>query len=231
MKRTLLFLCMVVLAMMPSMAQVDCPQVDCPGICGRFVDANHDGFCDHGHLSRQAATPTPARDTIWDEIRVSPPLHSRTERIQQESHQDTTDTVSTHSQSVEPKQDSVIVEDEQTQQEEQAKSSFTYPVWLIICGVLALYLLSVLFVKIHLWTKPTHRKVWNVLLLLTCLVSCLLGLLLALFINYGYRPDPYVQFLHWHVYVGIAMTVIAIIHALWHLDYYKNIFVNKSKKE
>ena len=38
-------------------AQQDCPQVDCPGICGRFVDADGDGFCDHGKLSQPKTEP------------------------------------------------------------------------------------------------------------------------------------------------------------------------------
>ncbi len=32
-------------------AQQDCQEVDCVGICGRFVDENNDGYCDHGFLS------------------------------------------------------------------------------------------------------------------------------------------------------------------------------------
>lgn len=36
-----------------AFAQQDCQEVDCPGQCGRFVDENQDGFCDHGFLSEE----------------------------------------------------------------------------------------------------------------------------------------------------------------------------------
>ncbi len=34
-----------------AFAQQDCQEIDCTGQCGRFVDDDGDGFCDHGFLS------------------------------------------------------------------------------------------------------------------------------------------------------------------------------------
>ncbi|MCQ2280911.1 MAG: hypothetical protein MJZ49_08970, partial [Bacteroidales bacterium] len=78
------------------------------------------------------------------------------------------------------------------------------------------------------WQKATHRKVWNIALTVTFLVSCLLGTLLAIFIHHGYYPASYIDFLHIHVWFGIAMTIIAVFHLLWHLNYYKALFRSKT---
>ena len=60
MKKIALFLTILLCTATMVWAQQDCPQVDCPGICGRFVDADGDGFCDHGRLSAQEKPATPA---------------------------------------------------------------------------------------------------------------------------------------------------------------------------
>lgn len=40
-----------------SFAQQDCQEIDCTGQCGRFIDENYDGFCDHGQLSAEINDP------------------------------------------------------------------------------------------------------------------------------------------------------------------------------
>jgi len=76
--------------------------------------------------------------------------------------------------------------------------------------------------------KVTHRRIWNVLLLITFLVSCLFGLLLVIQINYNFAMDIFRTILYWHVQFGIAMSFIAIFHFLWHLKYYLNMFKKKA---
>ena len=63
MRKITIFLILVVFAATAAMAQQDCPQVDCPGICGRFVDADGDGFCDHGKLSAKEKAEAPVERT------------------------------------------------------------------------------------------------------------------------------------------------------------------------
>ena len=55
MKRIILITLSLILLGGTISAQQDCPQVDCPGICGRFIDNDGDGFCDHGKLSKPKA--------------------------------------------------------------------------------------------------------------------------------------------------------------------------------
>lgn len=76
-----------------------------------------------------------------------------------------------------------------------------------------------------------HRQIWNVLLLLTFLVSAGLGILLVIRINYAWRiPLPF-NVLYLHVEAGIAMTVISVFHIIWHLDYYKAILLGRPKRK
>lgn len=229
MKRITLCLLFAVFAVMAAMAQQDCPQVDCPGICGRFVDADGDGFCDHGRLSAQekpaATAEQPSQTAKTTEPKKTVETGNKTTAATQEEAVGMPETEST--------QENIIAEDAAgnvTAAEEapaEPAKPFRYPLFTILGITLALYLFTFILVKTGKISKPTHRKIWNVTLGITCLGSCLIGLLLAFLLNYGYRPTWYVSILHWHVYLGIAMTLIAIFHIFWHVEYFKAVFKRK----
>ena len=231
MKKTALLLLLALFATAAATAQQDCPQVDCPGICGRFVDADGDGFCDYGQLSAQEKPAAIAAQTAQTPKAPTPKKPANT--VDNGQTPDPHEEVTTASEA-EPIQEATIAEDitESTTEAEEIPAEpakpFRYPLFTILGITLGLYLLTFILVKTGKMSKPTHRKIWNVTLGITCLVSCLLGILLAFFINYGYRPTWYIDILHWHVYFGIAMTLIAIFHIFWHVEYFKAIF--KSKK-
>ena len=91
-------------------------------------------------------------------------------------------------------------------------------------------LLFVLFLFSHILSKKkiisviNHRKIWNILLLISFLISGLLGILLIIQVNFNLViPLPF-NMLFWHVEVGIAMFLITLFHLSWHLPYFKNIF-------
>ena len=75
-----------------------------------------------------------------------------------------------------------------------------------------------------------HRKVWNVILLITFLISGIFGIILAILISYGIRLTFYSDLLFWHVEFGIAMAIISMFHIAWHWKYFKKIVNKKSKK-
>ena len=77
-------------------------------------------------------------------------------------------------------------------------------------------------------TIVTHRKIWNIILTITFLVSGILGLLLVLRINYGWFAEYYLKMLRLHVNFGMAMVIITFFHMAWHLPYYKNLILKKS---
>ena len=99
-----------------------------------------------------------------------------------------------------------------------------YHFLLISIFLILLYLISHILSKKKIISIVNHRKIWNIMLLITFLISGLLGILLVIKINFGtVIPLPF-NILFWHVEVGIAMFVISIFHILWHWTYFKNLF-------
>lgn len=97
--------------------------------------------------------------------------------------------------------------------------------------LIILYLITYFLSKKNLIKKVTHRRIWNILLLITFLVSGILGILLVIRINFAVAINLPFNILFWHVEAGIAMTVISFFHAFWHWNYYKCIFKKRRKKE
>jgi len=85
--------------------------------------------------------------------------------------------------------------------------------------------------RLEMISKTAHRKFWNILLLLTFLITALLGLLLAIQVNYKLEIPYIKKILIFHVDFGIAMSLVAIIHLSWHLNYYLSLFKVKKSKE
>jgi spermidine synthase len=94
----------------------------------------------------------------------------------------------------------------------------------IVVLTFILYFFSYLLVKIGFWGKAVHRKIWNTLLLLTFIVTAILGLLLAIQINFKLDWSFVKKMLKWHVNFGIAMGITAIFHLTWHWSYYLKLF-------
>ena len=89
--------------------------------------------------------------------------------------------------------------------------------------------LFILYIIFHILSKKriisvvNHRKFWNLLLLISFIISGGLGILLVISINFGLNiPLPF-NMLFWHVEIGIVMFSITICHISWHLPYFKNI--------
>ena len=97
--------------------------------------------------------------------------------------------------------------------------------------VFVAYIISFFLSRISIIKKSTHKKVWNLLLLITFLITAILGIILVIQINYKLNFPLINKILIWHVNFGISMTIIAIFHLSWHLKYFKNIFkINNTKK-
>jgi hypothetical protein len=91
------------------------------------------------------------------------------------------------------------------------------------------YAITYTFARKKRITLIQHRKIWNVLLLITFLVSGIFGLILAITISTGFRLSFYATLLFWHVEFGIAMATISIFHIAWHWNYYKKMVIKKNK--
>lgn len=242
--RRILCLLALVLTTALTYGQVaqDCGALDCPGRCGRFIDQNGDGFCDRGRLSKPVkvaepevvATPTPVEEAA---TQVKEQTQTKTQdKVQAKTENKTAERTTVSAIDNKPAANVTATENpveesatEEAAPEAPAKPKSPYHLILVTALTLGLYTISAILVKANVWKKATHRKVWNVLLLITGLVSCLLGFFLVIQINYNVRMDWFWTIKVYHVEFGIAMTLVMLIHILWHMNYWKSIF--KAKKQ
>ncbi|OFY50405.1 MAG: hypothetical protein A2X22_01060 [Bacteroidetes bacterium GWF2_49_14] len=98
----------------------------------------------------------------------------------------------------------------------------TAPYLLIPIAVILLmfYGISLLFNTLQIISRATHRKIWNYLLLTAFITTAVLGVLMAVQINYKIEVPWTEKVLKWHVNFGIAMSGIGVFHFLWHWGYY-----------
>jgi Mg/Co/Ni transporter MgtE len=96
----------------------------------------------------------------------------------------------------------------------------SYHLWLIVIALLLAYFITRLLWILGLITLQAHRRLWNILLAATLIVSGALGIVLAYFIDSKFTISWYHNLLWYHVEFGIAMAVIGLIHFAWHFHYY-----------
>ena len=89
---------------------------------------------------------------------------------------------------------------------------------------LLLYLLSYMMVKTGIITRLLHRRIWNVILLITFLGMAVLGILLVIEINYKLEWKTFDALQKWHVDLGIAMSFVAFFHLAEHFSFYSRLF-------
>lgn len=217
-----------------SYAQQDCGVVDCPGQCGRFIDQNGDGFCDHGRLSKPAATTEPVQNADTAKPGKAAAKKKPAEKPAAVPATDNAvekDAKNAASYASAAQTDSATATEIAPAPEEQPteKRKSPYDLLLISGLTLGLYAFSAILVKANALKKATHRKIWNVVLLVTAIVSCLSGFFLVIQINYGIAMQSMRTFRYWHVQFGIPMTIVAVIHILWHVNYWKSL-VHRNKQ-
>lgn len=69
---------------------------------------------------------------------------------------------------------------------------------------------------------------WNVVLLISFLISAGLGLALTVALDQKLLLGWYRGALWWHVEMGIVMAIISIFHMVWHGRYYLNILKTRN---
>ena len=104
------------------------------------------------------------------------------------------------------------------------QSAVTYHLAPISLFLILLYFITHILSKKKIISVVNHRKIWNILLLISFLISGLLGILLVIKINFGIAISLPFNALFWHVEAGIAMFMISIFHTFWHWAYFKNMF-------
>ena len=141
--------------------------------------------------------------------------------IEEDAHTDATQLEEPQPQPVEP-----------VQEEETAPASGGSPYHLVLITLLTigLFVLTRILVAANVIKLATHRKIWNVVLLITALMLCLIGLFLVFQVNYNIKMEWFWTLKVLHVEFGIAMTIIAILHIFWHMNYWKTLFKGKKNQ-
>jgi hypothetical protein len=110
-------------------------------------------------------------------------------------------------------------------------SLFThYNVSPIAIGFFLIYAVSFFLYKTKRIKTSVHRKIWNVLLLATFLITGIFGLILTIQLDYTLPFTIPFNLLFWHVEAGIVMTLISLFHIGWHFNYYRNLLRSGRKK-
>lgn len=114
----------------------------------------------------------------------------------------------------------------------QKQATGGYNFILISGGLLLLYVLSgQLAGRSVSFGVCTHRKIWNVLLLVSFFATGATGILLAMRLDLRW-DIPFIKDLtFWHVEMGIAMTLVAFFHCAWHSKYYISMLNGKRKSK
>ncbi|NTV22970.1 MAG: hypothetical protein HGA85_01160 [Nanoarchaeota archaeon] len=224
----------------------DCPsgEVNCEGLCGRFVDTDSSGYCDHS----EPAPEIQAKETVQelsgqdmkamtvkevasyysiniDELVLRLSEYTKYNVLPGQKIQLLHDNYGAEPTKI--KEIALGIKSGSLQPIEQVKKSSAYALWSVVIITTALYLLSYVLAKTKRIGFALHKKIWNILLFISFFISGVLGMLLVIRIVTGWvLPFPF-NMLYWHVEAGIVLFMIAVFHMLWHLDYFKGILKNR----
>lgn len=219
-------LAVFVAAFLLSFAQVEqCPmggRENCTGYCGAFNDNNGDGFCDFSIIKKEEAKAQSSKKETTSEKRENNKIERRDTETKPSFSEIESSIAEAETESITQE---ISTFTDTTPIVKQKLSGYKKHFWPICITTLVLYALSSLLVWKKKIKKVNHRRLWNCILLITCLVSCLLGFYVAIAKIYGWSFD-YMSIMVHHVDFGVSMTIICIIHILWHLKYFKNIISN-----
>jgi hypothetical protein len=211
-----------------SFAWGQCPfgngtRAECVQGCDNFVDKDGDGYCDYSRLLAKEKT-----DTATTKINKTRTPSRETKRNKQSDNEEVAQTIEEDTAEVIPEEISTIAEKTPLAAKHPPKKP--YRLVLITALTLGGYFFTFLLSRLGILHKVYHRRIWNTVLLLTAAVSCLFGFLLVIQLNYGVLTHCYRHILTWHVECGIAMTIIAVFHVIWHLSYFKKLFKRVRQK-
>jgi len=123
-----------------------------------------------------------------------------------------------------PRQTSSQLETLKILKQIQGDSRRTYYFLQILIITTIFYALTAILSRIGKMKVITHKRIWNMVLLISFLISGILGILLVIRIQSGIDLSLGINKLFWHVEAGILMTVISVFHIIWHMPYWKTYF-------
>lgn len=94
--------------------------------------------------------------------------------------------------------------------------------FLPILGIgLLVYTFSYILTKTKHLKLASHRRIWNLLLLVSFVVAGTIGMFMAMIYSFDLNVEMPYALLQIHVGCGIVWFTIALFHFLWHLSYFK----------
>jgi hypothetical protein len=171
-----------------------------PGRCHSYIDTNKDKICDRSQSAPQpSATPTTT-------AKVTAPV--------------------TSTSAVSPSITAAAAADtagisQATSEDPENKRPYGFIPILLAAAFL--YALTWVLSRKKVIRQQLHRKIWNVILLVSALVSVLLGLFLTLNLEFNLDITLPVNMLFWHVEASIIMGIILLFHIVWHWKYFVKI--------
>ncbi len=191
----------------------DCPKGEVddpyPGDCSRYIDTDDDGICDRS----QVAPEDRVAEGIDENTKNEPPTTIPAYKTYATDTTSTSTTADTASQTK-----------TQSDGTKEKSTGSKYNFWTIFISLIIVYAMSLVLSKTKMISTVTHKKLWNVILLITFLLSGITGLLLTIQIDNPALISLPQNFLFLHVEFGVAMALISIFHIIWHWPYYKCIF-------
>ena len=195
--------------------------IDCTGQCGRFIDLNQDKFCDYSILSIIKRSEE-NNATIIEKRQEVPIKIAQQEPIQKAIHiAETNKNISEKKTSIsESKLAITTIQNTTNFNKKPLSSESPYHLLSILIPILIVAILMKILQIKNIIRNVTYTRFWNAFLLITFLVTAILGMLIVVKINY-HLEIPYLRYYYiFHVDFGIAMSIIAFIHLLWHWKYY-----------
>jgi hypothetical protein len=205
-----------------------------PGKCNLYIDTNSDKICDRSQAAPQTAAATltatevakAAAITNSTGTAVTASTPAATVSIPQvitksgSSGISAGGTVAEVAPAGNSNTASISSQNEAgtTSTESGLKHSYYFVPILLVMGIL--YTVTWTLSARKVIKTLLHRKIWNMVLLVTMLVSALLGLFLILAIDFNIEIELPFNMLFWHVEAGIALSIIAVFHILWHWRYF-----------
>jgi spermidine synthase len=106
-----------------------------------------------------------------------------------------------------------------------------YAIIPIGLSALLLYGFTFLLNRTGFINPSAHRQLWNTALLLTFFATAILGIILAIQVNYKLDMPVVDKLIVWHVNFGIGMSFIAVFHFSWHWSYYRKLITGRNNKQ
>ena len=197
--------------------------IDCTGQCGKFIDLNHDNFCDYSILS--IIKKSEVKDSfVAEKIERNFVEINHKESIQKANQLKKNSRLSPIIKCTVTKDctisNSIIPSSTNRNNKKPIPSQSPYHLLSILIPMLIAAILMKRLVVKNVIRNITYTRFWNVLLLISFLITAILGMLLVVKINYGLEI-PYLRYCYiFHVDFGIAMSIISFLHLIWHLKYY-----------